>query len=84
MSIVIKRRELVKLLHGLNSVSNVVGTKFAYAVNKSKKEINNALSIGFFSVLVVSIFSPYMNHPLGIGLLLIFLVYLIKNNRINF
>ncbi len=39
----------------------------------TKKEIG--LLLALISLLIINIFSPYLNHPLGIGLLLILLIY---------
>ncbi|MBU4346945.1 O-antigen ligase family protein [Patescibacteria group bacterium] len=37
----------------------------------AKQKIYSGLIIGLFVIAVVSIFSPYMNHPLGIGYLIL-------------
>ncbi len=39
--------------------------------NKSKDKIIYGLTIGLVVISAVSIFSPYMNHPLGIGYLIL-------------
>ena len=41
--------------------------------------INQGVIIGFIVIISVSMFSPYMNHPLGIGYLILANVILLQN-----
>jgi hypothetical protein len=43
---------------------------------KSNKFYQNSLAIALFSVAVISFFSPYMNHPLGIGFVIVYMLML--------
>jgi O-antigen ligase len=47
----------------------------AEAYEKHKYQ-NTGIIIGLLSICVVSVFSPYMNHPLGIGYLILALVFM--------
>lgn len=58
---------------------------FAKRLFLSRENEHAWLSIGFFGVLVMlyatHLFSPYLNHPLGLGLLLLVVPFLRKNEK---
>lgn len=57
--------------------------KMIYDGLRSKEKILYGMAIGLFVIFSVNIFSPYMNHPLGIGYLLIFIVMLQNSSYIK-
>ncbi|MCF7795654.1 O-antigen ligase family protein [Patescibacteria group bacterium] len=52
-------------------------------INKIKKEdyriVAFGLTLSFLFILVVNFFTPYLNHPLGIGFIIVYITYLDKN-----
>lgn len=52
-------------------------------INKIKNEDNRIVAFGltlvFLFILVVNFFTPYLNHPLGIGFIIVYITYLDKN-----
>ncbi|MEK9130214.1 MAG: O-antigen ligase family protein [Patescibacteria group bacterium] len=50
----------------------------------TKCNISLGLSIGLLIIFVAHIFSPYLNHPLGIGYLILVSVFLSKNTKFIF
>jgi len=51
-------------------------------VEPSAKPFYNGFLIGLIALLIVNMFSPYLNHPLGIGYLMLCIAILPKNNQI--
>ncbi len=52
-------------------------------INKIKKEDYRIVAFGltlvFLFILIVNFFTPYLNHPLGIGFIIVYINYLDKN-----
>lgn len=52
-------------------------------INKIKNEDNRIVAFGltlvFLFILIVNFFTPYLNHPLGIGFIIVYITYLDKN-----
>ncbi|NCC71257.1 hypothetical protein EOM09_06770, partial [bacterium] len=52
-------------------------------INKIKNEdyriVAFGLTLSFLFILVVNFFTPYLNHPLGIGFIIVYITYLDKN-----
>lgn len=59
-------------LFGVLSYLVLLGKIFYDAFKRGMENwLNTAISVSLFAVTVVSFFSPYMNHPLGIGFLIL-------------
>ena len=68
-------------LFGLIAYLSLVGKIIVDGIfrNKAKDKIIYGLTIGIAVISAVSIFSPYMNHPLGIGYLILVSAMLSRN-----
>ena len=56
-------------------------TQEAHNIYSSKKIIEIGLLIGLISIAAVSFFSPYLNHPLGIGYLILVCAVALNNSH---
>lgn len=54
-------------------------------IYKQYKNLNNDiwLSVGLISLMIVNIFSPYFNHPLGIGFVILVYIFTYKEKLIK-
>ncbi|MBI3290888.1 O-antigen ligase family protein [Candidatus Falkowbacteria bacterium] len=69
-------------LLGLFSYGLLIGVIFYQGIQNPKSKIQNlGLLIGLVALLITNIFSPYLNHPLGIGYIMLVSAILINERN---
>ncbi|MDO8582168.1 MAG: O-antigen ligase family protein [bacterium] len=53
----------------------LAGSRLPYQSQQVAGQLTTGLFFGFIALLLTNIFSPYLNHPLGIGILLLCIIF---------